>query len=332
MIVGRPLRFLGVIVGGWVALRTIIMWWPADRAPVTVAQSGRADLPAVAAATAPPASLLLLSPDASVPPTGRTSPRLPDVWYGSAAATDVAPPGTKPIAPPSQAPLGPVTLDGIWKAGRHTKPTTRARLAGSFWLIARRGGPVDVLGAQLGGSQTGARITYALGSGRRIAIAARIASPLGPGARELAIGLDWQPMRLPVHVIVEQRIALNGGRGGPTLGLVGGIGPAPIASRLTLEGYAQTGIIARGGGEGFADGAVRVAHPIAGVGRVRFDLGAGAWGGAQKGAARLDLGPSLVAHVPLGRQAVRMSIDWRQRVAGEARPGSGLTVTLGADF
>ncbi|WP_204317143.1 hypothetical protein, partial [Klebsiella aerogenes] len=31
-------------------------------------------------------------------------------------------------------------------------------------------------------------------------------------------------------------------------------------------------------------------------------------------------------------EPLRIALDWRQRVAGEARPGSGPALTLGADF
>ena len=211
---------------------------------------------------------------------------------------------------------------------------SRSRFGGSFWLVARGGsGPIaGVLGPQLGGSQAGARITYALGDSRRFALAARIASPLGPGAREVAFGVDWQPTRLPVRLIAEHRIGLNGGRAGPGIGIVGGFGPSRIGRGFVAEGYAQAGVIARDGGEGFADGAVLIDHPVASLGHVRFDLGAGAWGAAQRDASRLDVGPSLAASVPIGGQKVRVSIDWRQRIAGNAAPDSGVALTVGADF
>lgn len=210
----------------------------------------------------------------------------------------------------------------------------RSRFGGSFWLVARGGsGPITgVLGPQLGGSQAGARITYALGDSRRFALAARIASPLGPGAQELALGVDWQPTRLPVRLIAEHRIGLNGGRGGAGIGIVGGFGPRGIGRGFVAEGYAQAGAIARAGGEGYADGAVRIAHPVASLGGVRFDLGAGTWGAAQRDVSRIDVGPSLAAHVPIGPQKVRVSLDWRQRIVGNATPDSGLALTVGADF
>ncbi|PTS80097.1 hypothetical protein DBR17_11225, partial [Sphingomonas sp. HMWF008] len=126
--------------------------------------------------------------------------------------------------------------------------------------------------------------------------------------------------------------ALNGGRGGPALAVVGGIGPVALPRDFRLEAYAQAGAIRRGTTEPYADGAVRIVHPLGTIGGVPVELGAGAWGGAQRGAARLDLGPSLGVSVPLGKQRVRVLLDWRQRVAGTALPGSGAALTLGTDF
>jgi hypothetical protein len=55
----------------------------------------------------------------------------------------------------------------------------------------------------------------------------------------------------------------------------------------------------------------------------------GIWGGMQPSLARLDLGPRVTMKV---RNNVRVHFDWRQRVAGNAQPGSGPAVTLAGDF
>jgi hypothetical protein len=44
--------------------------------------------------------------------------------------------------------------------------------------------------------------------------------------------------------------------------------------------------------------------------------------------ARLDIGPSIA----LVHQGARLTADWRVRIAGQARPGSGPSLTLGKDF
>jgi len=62
-------------------------------------------------------------------------------------------------------------------------------------------------------------------------------------------------------------------------------------------------------------------------------VGGGVWGGAQKGAARLDIGPSATMTIGLGESAAaRLGLDWRFRVAGDAAPASGPALTLSAGF
>jgi hypothetical protein len=202
-----------------------------------------------------------------------------------------------------------------------------------LWLVAR-GGSNDGAGfggGELGGSQAGARFAYALDRRHRLAAYARIDTPLSGPGEEAAFGLDWQPTALLVRAVVETRVPLDGGRAVTAAGLVGGFGPT-VEHGLRLEGYGQAGIISRHGGEGFADGAVRATRPIGRLAGINFDLGGGAWGGAQRGASRLDLGPTLGATIPIATHAIRVAVDWRERVAGNARPGSGPALTIGASF
>ncbi|MEP7223149.1 MAG: hypothetical protein ABI673_10855 [Novosphingobium sp.] len=56
-------------------------------------------------------------------------------------------------------------------------------------------------------------------------------------------------------------------------------------------------------------------------------------GGAQRGASRVDVGPSAGIVLRLGdAAAARLAMDWRFRVAGHAAPASGPAVTLSAGF
>lgn len=201
-----------------------------------------------------------------------------------------------------------------------------------MWIIARPSGTGGGLGAsQLGGSQAGVRLAYALGSARRFAIVGRVATPLEGSGREAALGVEWRPARLPVRVFAEQRFALDGGRGGPSAGVIGGV-DRRLARGFRLEAYGQAGVIGRGRVEGFADGAARVTRKAAALGPATLDVGAGAWGGAQRGAERLDIGPTLGLGVPVGGRSFRLTLDYRARVAGHARPGSGPALSLGTDF
>ena len=333
---GRPLRFLALVTTGWVGLRTAMLWPQLDSAaavlhaiaPVTIAAATPvAPPPRLAYQPAPispqwhAAIARTLQPRQrrAADPTRVALALLGLVRYGDPQAVEDAPllPGLpRPIPRPAPS----ATLPSRWSA--------------SLWLVARGGSGIapGSSGGQLGGSQAGVRIAYLLDRKRRIALAGRVTTPLGNGLREAALGVEWQPTRLPVRLVAEERIALDGGRSGPALGVVGGIGPVAIPLGFRLEAYGQAGIIRRTDTEAYADGALRVARPIATIGAARIDLGAGAWGGAQRGAARLDVGPSLAVTVPLSKHPVRLTLDWRERVAGSARPGSGPALTLGTDF
>src|SRR3546814_6988641 len=82
----------------------------------------------------------------------------------------------------------------------------------------------------LGGSQAGARLAYAIDPAPRLQLVGRVATPLRGRGREAAIGVAWQPTRAPVRVVAEQRFAIDGGRGGPAIGVIGGVGPADRTS------------------------------------------------------------------------------------------------------
>ena len=204
------------------------------------------------------------------------------------------------------------------------------RWSGGAWLLLRGGTPSPAFGGQLAGSQGGARIAYAVST--RLKLVARIAAPIHDPGRETSIGVEWRPANLPVRVIAEQRIALDRTHGGPAIGVIGGAGPTPMWAGFDLAGYGQAGVVKRHRGEPFVEGAVRIAHAVSVAGPARIDIGAGLWGGAQRDAARLDIGPSLGVTVPVRGRNLRAAIDWRQRMAGHARPGSGLALTLGCDF
>ena len=332
---GRPLRFLALVTTGWVGLRTAMLWPQLDSAaavlhaiaPVTFAVAAPVATPSPVAYRPPPVSpqwhaaiARTLQPrqHRAADPTRVALALLGLVRYGDPHAVEDAPilPGLpRPIPRPA-----PATLPSRWSA--------------SLWLVARGGSGIapGSSGGQLGGSQAGVRIAYMLDRKRRIALAGRVTTPLGSGLREAALGVEWQPTRLPIRLVAEEHIAIDGGRSGPAVGVVGGIGPVAIPLGFRLEAYGQAGIIRRTATEAYADGALRVARPIATIGAARIDLGAGAWGGAQRGAARLDVGPSVAVTVPLAKHPVRLTLDWRERVAGRARPGSGPALTLGTDF
>ena len=351
---GRPLRFLTVTIAGWTALR-VVMLWPDGSAPRAMTKTTPVGEVALAGDDWIPTRLLMRAgmdlPFADAPLLPQPLAATPALVMHPAAA---AAPTTAATATAAVRPADPrvvaLALAGLVRFGEPRRrdgaqtgaipPPLRptllapvpARFAGSAWLLTRGGSRGTLLGGQIGGSQAGARITYALGDSRRLALAARVATPLSGRGREAAVGIEWQPTRAPVRLVAEQRVSLDGGRGGPTLMAIGGIGPTPLAAGFRLESYAQVGVIARDGVEAFADGAARVTRPITTVGGATLDLGVGSWGAAQRGAARLDIGPSLGLAVPVGRRSLRLTLDYRERVAGHARPGSGVALSIGSDF
>jgi hypothetical protein len=184
----------------------------------------------------------------------------------------------------------------------------------------------------LGGSQAGVRIRYELGSG--LAAALRVSGPLrSRSGKEAAVALDWHPIRqVPVTLTIERRAGLDrGGRDAFAAGVFGG-GEARLLLGFRLDGYAQAGLVGLKRRDAYVDGAVRLERTLIGRGRFRIAAGAGAWGGAQPRVSRLDVGPQIVAHVPVGEGALRIGGEWRFRVAGHARPGSGPTLSIGTDF
>ena len=111
----------------------------------------------------------------------------------------------------------------------------------------------------------------------------------------------------------------------------GGVSDVGLPIGFRLDAYAQAGIVGARRRDAFADGAVVIDR---GFGRedASLRLGALAAGAVQPGAARVDVGPRLTLRLPDVGHGSRIALDWRQRVAGDALPKSGVALTLAADF
>ena len=204
------------------------------------------------------------------------------------------------------------------------------RLQLTAWALLRgEPGPAALAsGGTLGGSQAGARFAYNFS--RELALSLRMSTPVG-GTRggELAAGVRLTPLRsLPVSFTVERRQALDsgsGGRSGFATFVEGGVYNRPMPWDFRLDGYGQAGVVGIRNRDWFADGGFTLTRPLFG----QFSAGLGLWGGAQPGIYRVDAGPRLSMKV---RNNMRVHLDWRQRLAGNAQPGSGPAVTLAGDF
>lgn len=336
-----PLRFLGAVIGGWVVLRAATFaFWPGNPVATKGATPGPVAMARAIAyqpAGTPSVVIPIREAPAIAPAPGPADPatRAPAApsdtrccvspIFALAAATPAligpAPPDLPSAAPPALA-----------SAVLRTRATV-ARWTASVWLLARREAASSILapGGTLGGSQAGGRITYRLSGdeGSLIRLSGRAYVPLRrTSGAEVAIGLDWQPVaRVPLYLLAERRQAMGDeGRSAFSLTLYGGRS-AQLPLGVRLDSYAQAGIVGFKSRDPFVDGAVQLRRPIGPV-----EIGAGAWGAAQPGAARLDIGPQISVRLPIERANLRVSADWRFRVAGDAAPGSGPALTLGADF
>lgn len=334
---GRPFRFLAATFAGWTGLRAFLLWPAMEDAvverealeePTAIAQPASVSVASAASVTAsfvPPVAPrgAVVASARTAAQTGPTRAAAP-ARYTLAVAMPPADSGEPPAEPPRREEK--LVTPAPSEAGQ------ASRWSGSAWAIARPSGTGGGLGAsQLGGSQAGARLAYALGRAGRVSVVGRLATPLEGRGREAALGLEWRPTRLPIRLFAEQRFALDRGRGGPSAGVIAGLyEQLPLDFRL--EAYGQVGAVKRDRVEGFADGVGRMTRAVAKFGPATVDIGAGAWGGAQRRAERLDFGPTIGASVPIAGRNVRLTIDYRVRVAGRARPGSGPALSLGTDF
>jgi hypothetical protein len=213
------------------------------------------------------------------------------------------------------------------------------RLSGDAWLLWRAGpsAPGGVPVARYGGSQAGAAVRFSLSSdGHRPALYARTSAALDPLTdRELALGFSARPLpRVPARVQLEMRTRQTGGRVSfaPAVLAVSELAPRRLPLGFVAEPYFAAGYVAGRSATPFVDGAVRVERPLARSGAVEARLGAGAWGGAQDGAAALDIGPQVTVRATLAGRPVTLGLDYRLRVAGDAVPGAGPALTLSTGF
>jgi hypothetical protein len=133
---------------------------------------------------------------------------------------------------------------------------------------------------------------------------------------------------IPLWVTAERRQRVGrygGGRNAFAMFFEAGVYDRPMPLDFLLDGYLQGGVVGFRSRDGFVDGALTLTRPA----YKQFSAGVGVWGGAQPGVYRVDAGPRVTMRV---RKNVRVHFDWRQRLAGNAVPGSGPAVTLASDF
>jgi len=216
--------------------------------------------------------------------------------------------------------------------------------AWSFWregsnASAISQGRVPIYGA----SQIGASLRYRLdpASANDPMLHGRVYHALVSGGEtEFAAGFAVRPVaRLPVRAFAELRRSENafGSQLRPAVFAATELPQVSLPVGLTAEAYGQAGYVGGDNSTAFADGQVIVSGEVASfdllsVSPARVSVGAGVWGGAQEDATRLDLGPTVRLDLSIGNVPARVSVDWREQVAGDASPGSGIAATLSTRF
>ena len=221
-----------------------------------------------------------------------------------------------------------------------------SRWSGDAWLLLRRGsgGLAAASGfPAYGASQAGGVIRFALAptSPRAPQAYLRVSRAIGGfDESEVAAGLSARPFAsVPLRLYGEARVQRSGGstRVRPAASLVSELPLVRLPLGIAGEAYGQVGyagapVGTRRGATPFFDVQAVADRKLASAGPAELRLGAGVWSGGQKGAARLDLGPRASLRLDTAPARSRLALDWRFRVAGDARPGSGPTLTFSAGF
>ena len=211
------------------------------------------------------------------------------------------------------------------------------------WYYWRRGTATGLsqgaFAPSYGASQAGGVLRYRLApsSARKPSIYLRTTAALnGSYEREAALGLSARPLaKVPIMLAAEGRYTTtaNGKELRPAGFAYTEMPPFPLPLGLRGEIYAQGGYVGGANATPFIDGQLRADRKLLSLGKPQLRLGGGVWGGAQKGAARLDAGPSIIVSAPIrGSLSARLAADWRFRLTGDATPDSGPAVTLSAGF
>lgn len=249
----------------------------------------------------------------------------------------------------SQSGLGFARMDALaadapWQAQAALRED---RWSFDSWAFLRQGsnslnssqGRAPVYGA----SQLGATLQYRLAptsSHDHKAYIRAYRALVSGGETELAVGLAARPVpSVPVRVQVEARLTNNafGTELRPAIIAITELRAQKLPVGLKAETYAQGGYVGGAADTGFVEGQVAVTREVKNFDlsvtkSARLSVGAAAWGGAQRDAQRIDLGPSVRLDLAIGEVPARVSVDWRERVAGDAEPGSGVAATISTRF
>ncbi len=270
-----------------------------------------------------------------------TPPILRDaLWLPESTSPTVIEPTPVVVAqkPPFQ--LSPAPPQSGTVLSKYDGPpmSRKDRISISAWSLVRPRATIGrISDGQLGGSQigvSGLAYIYSPSARVRVATSGRVSAALGSAQeREAALGFALVGTgKLGWRAGLERRVRFGklGQSSWAALG-VAGFDKLPIRPGLTASGYAQFGMVGRKRRDGFADASATIDFDLAHLGNGTLRAGLGAWGAVQPDLARFDLGPNL-SWRPEKMGLPAISVQWRQRLAGNAAPASGPAITIGADF
>ena len=357
---GQPLVALAALLGGWVALRALA-WMPAPTVPEPPVFVAAPDSASPSIGSQVPKASASATPAADIYPVPARRAG------GNLVVSDPAPPllhfprlvRMRPTRPPEVASFGgaglaptasvsPALAGPLADANKANDPPglpvplarSGSRWSGDGWVLYRRGSGTQAaagLFPSYGASQAGGVIRYALAptSSRAPQAYLRASRAIDTAQSEGAAGLSLRPLPgVPARLLAEARVQRDGGRTRlrPAIAAISEVPPVRLPLGAQGELYAQAGYVGGTPATPFFDAQATIERALLGTGPAELRLGAGAWAGGQKGSARLDVGPRASVKLSLGEASSRLALDWRFRVAGNARPGSGPAVTFSAGF
>lgn len=350
---GQPLLALGLLFAGWIALR-IAIWdaWPATADPAKPSPAVVQAAPPMVSPQATPRHREPARPHAaarqvSIPREAPALAPLATPWPQPAFEASLLNPAHAFSLPPSRPPAhkaNPPPDDVFYEP-----PVEKddPRWSGENWVLMRAGSgdAAQAPGAaSYGASQAGAIVRYRLGKGEVGSSYAYLRTSLAINApgndREIALGFGARPIRkVPLRVLVEARLQdtkISPMQVRPVATVITELPWKRLPLGFRAEAYGQAGYAGGRGATPFFDAQAMIDHSLRGVVPRNNDLrvGAGVWAGGQDGAVRLDAGPRVAFRINPGRLAgpSRVALDWRFRLAGNARPDSGPALTVTSAF
>lgn len=338
---GRPFGFIGLLCSVWIATRVGVISLVTHGTGATVLPAKATERPPEGTVQQPSkpvaAAQRTLKGCCPEPPVARAAfANGKAVHTGQSGAVFSGMFQADPFGTPlTAAPIFLVPPPAPHVSGKSSKSARRLSIyAYSFW---RAGGPTrgSLGNGQYGGGQSAVIAAYSLPRfGRNsfdIMARAAIAHD-NSEQREFSAGVRWRPTQLlPVQFTAERRFR-HGRADAFAAYAAGGTSDIGLPMGFKLDGYAQAGYVSGDGGGLFADVNARADRKLLQIENTVMSGGIGVWGGGQRDVMRVDVGPTVRADMAVGQAQVRLSADWRFRVAGNAAPGNGPALTLSTSF